>query len=216
MFSSMLFLSIVVEQPWTKFHHMQGADVAYVLGLGAVGAFFAIAMILCEFHLIMYSSAVILMIGGVIKEMITIFMGVFVFHDELNRLNLAGCFVVFLGVVFYKVSFHLDKQKERDGRILRTTRSDDTGLLPGEPAYRTITSVDCEDITGGDNDTAEAEILRSRDGIELRRGSNSNSSGHWLSPTSPTPSLNGKLLISKIPLPIVGKSDTIEWGLLTN
>ena len=36
---------------------------------------FAIAMILCEFSLIMSASAMILMIGGVVKELITIFVG---------------------------------------------------------------------------------------------------------------------------------------------
>ena len=46
-----------------------------IFGLGLVGGCIAVMMILCEFYLILHSSAVILMIGGVIKEMITIFIG---------------------------------------------------------------------------------------------------------------------------------------------
>ena len=46
-----------------------------VFGLGLVGGCIAVMMILCEFYLILHSSAVILMIGGVLKEMITIIIG---------------------------------------------------------------------------------------------------------------------------------------------
>lgn len=40
-----------------------------------IGATFAVAMIICEFYLIMRANAIVLMIGGVIKEMITIIVG---------------------------------------------------------------------------------------------------------------------------------------------
>jgi hypothetical protein len=33
-----------------------------------------------------------------------------VFHDPLNRVNEGGCIIVFLGVVLYKVQFHLMKK----------------------------------------------------------------------------------------------------------
>lgn len=78
MFISMLVLSIIVEQPWTMFGEGlidDPADVFHTIGLGLLGAVFAIAMVLCEFSLIMKASAIILMIGGVIKEMITIILG---------------------------------------------------------------------------------------------------------------------------------------------
>jgi hypothetical protein len=115
MFFSMLILSIVFERPWSKFETMDSHEALHILWLGSIGAFFAIAMILCEFYLIMYSSAIILMIGGVLKEMLTIVLGVTLFHDQLNRINVAGCFVVFAGIVFYKVTFHLDKHKNASG-----------------------------------------------------------------------------------------------------
>ena len=116
MFFSMIILSMIIEQPWTKFEHLTFPEAFRVIMLGLIGAFFAISMILCEFHLIMYASAVILMIGGVIKEMMTIVMGVLVFGDELNRINVMGCVVVFLGVILYKVTFHYNK-REKENRL---------------------------------------------------------------------------------------------------
>lgn len=125
MFGSMLLLSLIVERPWNKFDDLPNKFNILVLGL--IGALFAIAMILCEFHLIMYASAVILMIGGVVKEMITIFVGVFVFDDDLNRINIAGCIVVFMGVALYKVTFHMgtedEKQLTGDRVLLRAVES---------------------------------------------------------------------------------------------
>jgi solute carrier family 35 protein C2 len=140
MFFSMFVISLCVERPWNKFGHMDGGQVLHILGLGSVGAAFAIAMILCEFYLIMYSSAVILMIGGVLKEMVTIIMGVTIFHDELNRINVAGCFVVFLGILFYKVTFHLDKQRRGD---------DKPPHLRGPRQYRAV-QADEGEIDGSD------------------------------------------------------------------
>jgi solute carrier family 35 protein C2 len=76
MFCSMFVLSIVFEKPWIRMReYSQDPHSQSTLALGIVGAVFAIAMILCEFHLIMHASAFILMIGGVIKEMITIIIG---------------------------------------------------------------------------------------------------------------------------------------------
>jgi solute carrier family 35, member C2 len=78
MFISMLVISLILEQPWImlgKGYIDDPAEFLHTAGLGLLGAVFAIAMILCEFSLIMRASAVILMIGGVIKEMITIFLG---------------------------------------------------------------------------------------------------------------------------------------------
>jgi solute carrier family 35 protein C2 len=78
MFWSMLFLSMVIEKPWTKFHitdENYQSEISRVLGLGMMGGGIAVAMILCEFYLILHATAIILMIGGVIKEMITIFIG---------------------------------------------------------------------------------------------------------------------------------------------
>eukprot|EP00567_Pseudictyota_dubia_P015126 CAMPEP_0197435760 /NCGR_PEP_ID=MMETSP1175-20131217/3293_1 /TAXON_ID=1003142 /ORGANISM="Triceratium dubium, Strain CCMP147" /LENGTH=409 /DNA_ID=CAMNT_0042964875 /DNA_START=104 /DNA_END=1333 /DNA_ORIENTATION=- len=118
MFISMFLLSMVLERPWVKLGPGSGTnyfasvnDGLFTLSLGLGGAFLAIAMVLCEFYLIMKSNAIVLMIGGVVKEMITILMGVLAFGDILNAVNIAGFCVVFLGVVTYKVTFHMNKME---------------------------------------------------------------------------------------------------------
>lgn len=77
MFTSMLMVACLIERPWIALREVVDSfDTAlYVIELGLLGAVFAIAMILCEFFLIMYSNAIVLMIGGVIKEILTIFIG---------------------------------------------------------------------------------------------------------------------------------------------
>jgi solute carrier family 35 protein C2 len=78
MFASMLLIALIVEKPWTlggEGYFDDLAQVLHTLALGLLGAIFAIAMILCEFSLIMKASAIILMLGGVIKEMMTIIVG---------------------------------------------------------------------------------------------------------------------------------------------
>ena len=78
MFISMLVISIVVERPWTMLGKGlidDPAEILHTVGIGLLGAVLAIAMVLCEFSLIMRASAIILMIGGVIKEMLTIILG---------------------------------------------------------------------------------------------------------------------------------------------
>ena len=78
------------------------------ISLGLTGAFIAIAMVLCEFWLILKSNAIVLMIGGVIKELITILVGVTIFGDDLNVINISGIVVVFMGVFLYKAMLLLN------------------------------------------------------------------------------------------------------------
>ena len=142
MFFSLLIISMIIEKPWDR---LSGYSVLYnveAFALGMLGAFFAISMILCEFYLIMHASAIILMIGGVIKEMITIVLGVTIFKDELNRINMLGCFVVLLGVVAYKIIFHLEKQKRKNE--LHRYGSDRGSPITTDPAYDPVVD-DCED-----------------------------------------------------------------------
>ena len=79
MFISILFLSLVWEKPWrtlrgTKYWD-NWEDVTKMIFLGLAGAFLAICMMSCEFYLLLKSSAIVLMIGGVIKELLNIFVG---------------------------------------------------------------------------------------------------------------------------------------------
>lgn len=111
MFFSMLFFSLVIERPWVKLgpegggNYFEDANHAFkTISLGLIGAFIAIAMVLCEFWLILKSNAIVLMIGGVLKELITIVVGVVAFGDELNAINISGICVVFMGVALYKIT----------------------------------------------------------------------------------------------------------------
>jgi hypothetical protein len=106
----MLLISMVVERPWIKLKEHDNLDeIKLAFTLGLVGGFFAVFMILCEFYLILKASAIILMIGGVIKELTTIMIGVSFFGDKLNVINTTGVCVVFSGVLMYKVVFHMEK-----------------------------------------------------------------------------------------------------------
>lgn len=114
MFWSMLLTSMVVEHPWKKLKNTENSDALLgVLGLGLVGGLLAVIMILCEFYLILKASALILMIGGVVKELTNIAIGVSFFGDKLNAVNATGVCIVFSGVVMYKVVFHYEKDARR-------------------------------------------------------------------------------------------------------
>ena len=103
MFVSLLLVALAIETPW---RYLDVNEAPFVLGLGALGGCFAIVMTLCEFMLIMQASAIVLMIGGVVKELLNIAIGVAFFHDELNVINTLGFCIVFGGVVLYKFTFH--------------------------------------------------------------------------------------------------------------
>ena len=77
MFFSMLIMSFIIEQPWNSLgpYFSDFENGTKTIATGLVGAFIAIVMVLCEFWLILKSNAIVLMIGGVLKEMITIFVG---------------------------------------------------------------------------------------------------------------------------------------------
>jgi len=131
MFISMLTLSFLVENPWKALG--PGSNTSYfesptaalsTISLGLIGAILAICMIICEFYLIMKSSAIVLMIGGVCKELTTIILGVAVMHDNLNAINILGCSVVFSGVLLYKVSLYVQKiEKQYDSVEVNSTGS---------------------------------------------------------------------------------------------
>ncbi len=118
MFVFMILLSAIIERPWEKLGPEHGdyfsnfENGMKTISLGLTGAFIAIAMVLCEFWLILKSNAIVLMIGGVIKELITILVGVTLFGDTLNVINISGIVVVFLGVFLYKATLHLNNAEK--------------------------------------------------------------------------------------------------------
>ena len=46
--------------------------------------------------------------------MITILVGVTIFGDELNVINVSGILVVFLGVMLYKITLHISHSPEKE------------------------------------------------------------------------------------------------------
>lgn len=119
MFFSMLILCIIIERPVSTLaastYFATFGDSCSTLLIALAGGSLAISMVLCEFYLILKTNAIVLMLGGIIKEMITILVGATAFHDQLDILNISGCIVVFSGVIFYKIILYFNKlEKEKD------------------------------------------------------------------------------------------------------
>ena len=150
MFCSMLIMSIIIEKPWTKLGPSQGDyfndfdNAIKTIATGLAGAFIAIVMVLCEFWLILRSNAIVLMIGGVLKEMITIFVGVTLFGDNLNLINVSGIIVVFLGVVLYKVTHYLSAENERRRTIDESNKA----------KFSSISQVDGSEVFAYEDETS--------------------------------------------------------------
>jgi len=142
MFYSMIVMSFAIEQPWNDFMKMDSSDLWWVLILGLGGGIIAVAMILCEFYLILEASAIVLMIGGVLKEMVTIVIGVTLFGDELNGTKVLGMCIVFSGVILYKIVFHLEKEeKEAEGAYQPINTTDNT-TIEGDAEVEEMEAVD--------------------------------------------------------------------------
>ena len=149
MFASLLAVALAIEQPW---RHLAWNEAGYVIALGSIGGTFAIAMTLCEFMLIMQASAIILMIGGVVKELLNIGIGMAFFGDTLNWINTVGFTIVFGGVILYKLTFHGPASAETAappvpivehyGPVARNDSS------PGRGGIHTKSSIE----NGGDNE----------------------------------------------------------------
>mmetsp|Transcript_37386 Transcript_37386/g.67228 ORF Transcript_37386/g.67228 Transcript_37386/m.67228 type:complete len:415 (-) Transcript_37386:81-1325(-) len=191
MFFSMLLLSFIIEQPWNTMgpYFSDFERGMKTVSLGLIGAFIAITMVLCEFWLILKSNAIVLMIGGVLKEMITIFVGVTLFGDELNIINISGIAVVFLGVFLYKVTLLISKMGkenlssdiENNTHFSRINGSDvyedeplphrakrSRGKKNSDPDIALTFMIEDEDI--------DEEILMNNDGASPLRGRMSGSS----------------------------------------
>jgi solute carrier family 35 protein C2 len=160
MFWSMLLISMVLERPWTK---LQNADHPFelllILSLGLVGGLLAVVMILCEFFLILRASALILMIGGVVKELTTIAIGVSYFGDTLNVVNATGVCIVFSGVLLYKVVFHYEKDARRAEAV--PTIDDDNDY-----EQELVSKISSDVICGGFSDTPDKKY-DDRDGLMM-------------------------------------------------
>jgi solute carrier family 35 protein C2 len=81
MFVFMLGFSFAIERPIQTLSSEDNIffdnvrDSLTTVGMASMGGVLAVSMILCELFLIMKSSAIILMVGGVVKELCTICLG---------------------------------------------------------------------------------------------------------------------------------------------
>lgn len=141
MFFSLLAFSLAFEEPWQAFSKYNTDEYIMLVVLGLVGGSLAISMVLCEFHLIINANAFILMIGGVMKEMVTIMVGVLVFGDKLNLVNSSGVFVVLLGVFCYKLIHYWDGQKVKHQAIVGV----EDGVEVAPPTMRVVVNNNGED-----------------------------------------------------------------------
>jgi len=172
---SMIAVACALERPWNSLRGVVTSWPTFfdVILLGLGGAFMAIFMIMCEFYLIMHTNAVVLMIGGVIKEILTIFMGVMVFGDKLNLVNTLGVCVVFTGVILYKVMLQLEKQekKARDAiSIAKVASGDAQDTPPNEKERQPLRLTQDDSISESDDGMNEYNDQVERDeGIEMRQ-----------------------------------------------
>jgi len=132
---TLLLLAFAFEKPWDALSPRETdyfVDMAHgfrTMMLGVAGGCLAVAMVWCELSLLIQSSAIIVMLGGVIKELMTIFVGAEFFGDNVNAKNLIGCSVVFSGVILYKYLFHIKKDvasscDSNDNESLKTLESE--------------------------------------------------------------------------------------------
>eukprot|EP00535_Pseudo-nitzschia_heimii_P005960 CAMPEP_0197179852 /NCGR_PEP_ID=MMETSP1423-20130617/4666_1 /TAXON_ID=476441 /ORGANISM="Pseudo-nitzschia heimii, Strain UNC1101" /LENGTH=308 /DNA_ID=CAMNT_0042629827 /DNA_START=593 /DNA_END=1520 /DNA_ORIENTATION=+ len=161
MFWSMLVLSMVIEEPWKKMNDFdnesyQNNPVLFIAKLGLVGGSLAVSMVLCEFFLILRASAIILMIGGVIKELTTICVGLTVFGDAMSMQKAVGVVIVFCGVALYKVVFHLQK-KERETADMAAVPTEE--IRDEEDAFVDDDDLDVEIDDAGAGETRRTESL---------------------------------------------------------
>jgi len=167
MFFSLLCIGIAVERPWNAlnpktsvffqdFHH--GAESVLA---GLMGGLLAMCMVYFEFCLIIRSSAIVLMIGGVIKELLTLYIGAVVFGDNLNAKNILGCSIIFSGVVLYKCLLYLNHKKDPSATNKRD-RSDNRN----EDAVALVSIKSTEKKVSGDESSS-----CSTDSVRMRKHS---------------------------------------------
>jgi len=135
MFFTIIIVSLIFERPWEAFGDSKFfEDVPSILQtimLALLGGSLAVSMMLAEFALILKSSAMILMIGGVIKELLTISLGVYILHDEISSTNAAGFAIVLLGVLGFKLSYtkkkaiNADNNNDKEEQIEMLTKEGD-------------------------------------------------------------------------------------------
>ncbi|KAI3982395.1 hypothetical protein MKX01_041233 [Papaver californicum] len=109
---------------------------ALLMFLGGTLAFF---MVLTEYILVSATSAVTVTIAGVVKEVVTILVAVFYFHDKFTWLKGVGLFIIIFGVSLFNW-YKYQKHQERQTSVI-----DETGLSPKNVAAKYVILEEMED-----------------------------------------------------------------------
>lgn len=135
-------LSLAMD-PWDEFRKNIYFDSSWhvfrsalLMFLGGTLAFF---MVLTEYILVSATSAVTVTIAGVVKEVVTILVAVFYFHDKFTWLKGVGLFIIIFGVSlfnWYKYQKHQECQ---------TSVIDESGLSPKNVAAKYVILEEMED-----------------------------------------------------------------------
>lgn len=96
--------SLIVD-PWqnlnTNSYFDNSQHIVRSCLLMLLGGVLAFCMVLTEYILISTTSAVTVMIAGIVKEAVTILVAVFYFHDQFTWLKGAGLFTIMVGVSLF-------------------------------------------------------------------------------------------------------------------
>ncbi|CAA6661144.1 unnamed protein product [Spirodela intermedia] len=107
-------LSLVMD-PWKEFHSNAYFNNTWhtmrSLLLMLIGGMLAFFMVLTEYVLVSATSAVTVMIAGVVKEAVTILVAVLYFHDEFSLLKGIGLMVIMIGVGLFNIYKYQKQQK---------------------------------------------------------------------------------------------------------
>lgn len=111
MFICLFVVAIPMERLWelTSSPHFSSFGAAMAtISLMLCGALMAFGMILSEFQFIHSTSAITFVVAGISKELVTIVCAVLFFGDVFGPINIAGLFIVVMGIVlfnFYKLYY---------------------------------------------------------------------------------------------------------------
>lgn len=80
--------------------------------LAALPSMMVFLLTTCEFGILQLAPVLTLSISGIVKELLSVFLGIAVFHESLNLYNWIGMLIIFLDVCYY--NYYRYKQRAKD------------------------------------------------------------------------------------------------------
>eukprot|EP00252_Welwitschia_mirabilis_P009445 TRINITY_DN22024_c0_g1_i2.p1 TRINITY_DN22024_c0_g1~~TRINITY_DN22024_c0_g1_i2.p1 ORF type:complete len:490 (-),score=74.92 TRINITY_DN22024_c0_g1_i2:384-1853(-) len=95
----------LISEPWLSLTKTRYFDTPqHIFGsclLMLLGGTLAFFMVLCEYLLVSATSAVTFTVAGIVKEVVTIVVAIFFFHDQFTVLKGIGLLVIIFGVTLF-------------------------------------------------------------------------------------------------------------------